>query len=72
MYLKELLLNPSLFSDLQNLMEKVTEDADGELSYEDLQKLLGSTAQESQSFKKFDTDGDEKYSLQELRSALGV
>jgi len=53
-------------------MEKVTEDADGELSYEDLQKLLGSTAQESQSFKKFDTDGDEKYSLQELRSALGV
>nr|XP_009943974.1 PREDICTED: EF-hand calcium-binding domain-containing protein 14 [Opisthocomus hoazin] len=65
---------PGIYSikDLQNLMEKVTEDADGELSYEDLQKLLGSTAQESQSFKKFDTDGDEKYSLQELRSALGV
>ncbi|KAM9280627.1 EF-hand calcium-binding domain-containing protein 14 isoform 2-T2 [Cariama cristata] len=62
----------SSMEDLQNLFEKATEDADGKLSYEDLQKLLGSTAQESQSFKKFDTDGDEKYSLQELRLALGV
>ncbi|XP_051480797.1 EF-hand calcium-binding domain-containing protein 14 isoform X2 [Apus apus] len=58
--------------DLQNLFEKATEDADGKLSHEDLQKLLGSAAQEAQSFKKFDTDGDEKYSLQELRLALGV
>uniref|UniRef100_A0A663ENK5 EF-hand calcium binding domain 14 n=1 Tax=Aquila chrysaetos chrysaetos TaxID=223781 RepID=A0A663ENK5_AQUCH len=62
----------SSIRDLQNLFEKATEDTDGKLSYEDLQKLLGSTAQESQSFKKFDTDGDEKYSLQELRLALGV
>ncbi|NXQ90675.1 EFC14 protein, partial [Nyctibius grandis] len=62
----------SSIEDLQNLFEKATEDADGKLSDEDLQKLLGSTAQESQSFKKFDTDGDEKYSLQELRLALGV
>ncbi|NWU60905.1 EFC14 protein, partial [Pterocles burchelli] len=62
----------SSIEDLQNLFEKATEDADEKLSYEDLQKLLGSTAQESQSFKKFDTDGDEKYSLQELRLALGV
>ncbi|NXN18633.1 EFC14 protein, partial [Indicator maculatus] len=62
----------SSIEDLQNLFEKAAEDADGKLSYEDLQKLLGSTAPESQSFKKFDTDGDEKYSLQELRLALGV
>ncbi|KAF1643323.1 EF-hand calcium-binding domain-containing protein 14, partial [Eudyptes chrysocome] len=62
----------SSIEDLQNLFKKATEDADGKLSYEDLQKLLGSTAQESQSFKKFDTDGDEKYSLQELRLALGI
>ncbi|XP_074953795.1 EF-hand calcium-binding domain-containing protein 14 isoform X2 [Phalacrocorax aristotelis] len=62
----------SSIKDLQNLFEKAAEDADGKLSYEDLQKLLGSTAQESQSFKKFDTDGDEEYSLQELRLALGV
>ncbi|XP_053929291.1 EF-hand calcium-binding domain-containing protein 14 isoform X1 [Cuculus canorus] len=62
----------SSLEDLQKLFERATVDADGKLSYEDLQKLLGSTAQESQSFKKFDTDGDEKYSLQELRLALNV
>ncbi|XP_068809158.1 EF-hand calcium-binding domain-containing protein 14 isoform X2 [Struthio camelus] len=62
----------SRVEDLQNLFEKTTEDADGKLSYEDLQKLFGSTVQELHSFKKFDTDRDEKYSLQELRLALGV
>ncbi|XP_030310996.1 EF-hand calcium-binding domain-containing protein 14 isoform X2 [Calypte anna] len=62
----------SSIEDLQNLFEKAAEDADGKLSHEDLQRLLGSAAQESQSFRKFDTDGDEKYSLQELRLALGV
>ncbi|NWU78222.1 EFC14 protein, partial [Onychorhynchus coronatus] len=62
----------SSIEDLQNLFEKAPEDADGKLSYEDLQKLLGSIAQESQSFKEFDTDGDEKYTLKELRLALGV
>ncbi|XP_030350327.1 EF-hand calcium-binding domain-containing protein 14 isoform X2 [Strigops habroptila] len=62
----------SSIEDLRNFFEKATQDADGKLSHEDLQKLLGSTAQESQSFKQFDTDGDEKYSLQELRLALGV
>jgi len=54
------------------LFDKAPEDADGKLSFEDLQKLLGSAAQDSQIFKKFDTDGDEKYSLEELRLALGV
>ncbi|NXU05182.1 EFC14 protein, partial [Buphagus erythrorhynchus] len=62
----------SSIEDLQKLFEKVPEDADGKLSYRDLQKLLGSTAQESESFKEFDTDGDEKYTLKELRLALGV
>ncbi|NXO72768.1 EFC14 protein, partial [Phainopepla nitens] len=62
----------SSIEDLQKLFEKAPEDADGKLSYKDLQKLLGSTAQESQSFKEFDTDGDEKYTLKELRLALGV
>ncbi|NWX94923.1 EFC14 protein, partial [Nothoprocta ornata] len=61
----------SSIQDLQNLFEKA-DDADGKLSYEDLQKLLGFTVQDLQSFKEFDTDGDEKYSLQELRLALGV
>ncbi|NWS13185.1 EFC14 protein, partial [Pachyramphus minor] len=62
----------SSIEDLQNLFEKAPEDAHGKLSYEDLEKLLGSIAQESQSFKEFDTDGDEKYTLKELRLALGV
>uniref|UniRef100_A0A8D2M1B3 EF-hand calcium binding domain 14 n=1 Tax=Zonotrichia albicollis TaxID=44394 RepID=A0A8D2M1B3_ZONAL len=61
-----------LFADLQKLFEKAPADADGKLSYKDLQKLFGSTAQESESFKEFDTDGDEKYTLKELRSALGL
>ncbi|NXC25446.1 EFC14 protein, partial [Campylorhamphus procurvoides] len=62
----------SSIKDLQNLFGKAPEDADGKLSYEELQKLLGFTAEESQSFKEFDTDGDEKYTLNELRLALGV
>ncbi|XP_035393854.1 EF-hand calcium-binding domain-containing protein 14 isoform X2 [Cygnus atratus] len=62
----------SSIEDLQNLFEKAPEDADGKLSFEDLQKLLGSIAQDSEILKKFDTDGDEKYSLQELRLALGI
>ncbi|XP_021260445.1 EF-hand calcium-binding domain-containing protein 14 isoform X3 [Numida meleagris] len=62
----------SSIEDLQDLYEKAPEGADGKLSFEDLQKLLGPAAQESQIFKKFDTDGDEKYSLEELRLALGV
>lgn len=71
MYLKDFSILV-LFADLQKLFEKAPEDADGKLSFRDLQKLLGSTAQESQSFKEFDTDGDEKYTLKELRLALGV
>ncbi|XP_031457835.1 EF-hand calcium-binding domain-containing protein 14 isoform X2 [Phasianus colchicus] len=62
----------SSVEDLRDLFDKAHEDADGKLSFEDLQKLLGSAAQDSQIFKKFDTDGDEKYSLEELRLALGV
>ncbi|XP_066181028.1 EF-hand calcium-binding domain-containing protein 14 isoform X2 [Sylvia atricapilla] len=62
----------SSIEDLQKLFEKAPADADGKLSYQDLQKLLGSTAQELQSFKEFDIDGDEKYTLKELRLALGV
>ncbi|NWX63218.1 EFC14 protein, partial [Promerops cafer] len=62
----------SSIEDLRKLFEKAPADADGKLSYRDLQKLLGSTAQESQSFKEFDTDGDERYTLNELRLALGV
>uniref|UniRef100_A0A8C3S075 EF-hand calcium-binding domain-containing protein 14 n=1 Tax=Chelydra serpentina TaxID=8475 RepID=A0A8C3S075_CHESE len=58
--------------DLQDLFEKTDQGINGKLSYEDLQTLVGLTIQEPQSLKEFDTDGDEKYSLLELRLALGV
>nr|XP_006111511.1 EF-hand calcium-binding domain-containing protein 14 [Pelodiscus sinensis] len=58
--------------DLQGLFEKTDQGIDGKLSLEDLQTLVGFAIQESQNLKEFDTDGDEKYSLPELRLALGV
>uniref|UniRef100_A0A8C0GXX6 EF-hand calcium binding domain 14 n=1 Tax=Chelonoidis abingdonii TaxID=106734 RepID=A0A8C0GXX6_CHEAB len=61
-----------LLADLQDLFEKTDQGIGGKLSYEDLQTLVGLAIQEPQSFKEFDTDGDEKYSLPELRLALGV
>uniref|UniRef100_UPI00109FC4C4 EF-hand calcium-binding domain-containing protein 14-like n=1 Tax=Podarcis muralis TaxID=64176 RepID=UPI00109FC4C4 len=62
----------SNIEDLQDLFRTISQDSDGKLSYEDLQKLVGSAVYDSQSFKEFDTDGDEKYSLLELRMALGL
>ncbi|XP_044297238.1 EF-hand calcium-binding domain-containing protein 14 isoform X3 [Varanus komodoensis] len=58
--------------DLQDLFRTTSHGTDGKLSYEDLKKLVGSTVQDSQSIKEFDADGDEMYSLPELREALGV
>lgn len=61
-----------LIADLQNLFRAANQGTDGKLSYEDLQNLVGFVLHDSQSFKEFDADGDEKYSLPELRTALGV
>ncbi|XP_062995355.1 EF-hand calcium-binding domain-containing protein 14 [Elgaria multicarinata webbii] len=62
----------SNIEDLQDLFRTTSEGTDGKLSYEDLQNLVGSTVHDSQSFKEFDADGDEMYSLPELRVALGI
>ncbi|XP_066481732.1 EF-hand calcium-binding domain-containing protein 14 isoform X2 [Tiliqua scincoides] len=62
----------SSLEDLQNLFKTINQGTDGKLSYEELQSLVRSTMDDSQSFKEFDADGDEKYSLPELRVALGV
>ncbi|XP_053099907.1 EF-hand calcium-binding domain-containing protein 14 isoform X2 [Hemicordylus capensis] len=62
----------SSIEDLQDLFRTTNQGTDGKLSYEDLQSLVGSSVYDSQSFKKFDSDGDDKYSLPELRVALGV
>uniref|UniRef100_A0ABM5G7Q9 EF-hand calcium-binding domain-containing protein 14 n=1 Tax=Pogona vitticeps TaxID=103695 RepID=A0ABM5G7Q9_9SAUR len=62
----------SNIEDLQNLFRAANQGTDGKLSYEDLRNLVGFTWNDSQNFKEFDADGDEKYSLPELRTALGV
>ncbi|XP_048353218.1 EF-hand calcium-binding domain-containing protein 14 [Sphaerodactylus townsendi] len=62
----------SSVEDLQELFRISNQGTDGKLTYKDLQNLVGITLHDSQSFKEFDTDGDEKYSLPELRAALGV
>lgn len=61
-----------LLVDLQELFRVTNKGTDGKLTYKDLQNLVGVTLHELQSFKEFDADGDEKYSLPELRAALGV
>lgn len=59
-------------ADLQDLLSTTSQGTEGKLSYEELQSLVGSTVHDSQSLKEFDADGDEKYSLSELRVALGI
>ncbi|XP_042318931.1 EF-hand calcium-binding domain-containing protein 14 isoform X2 [Sceloporus undulatus] len=62
----------SNIEDLQDLFRTTNQGTDGKLSYEDLQDLVEATIHDSRSFKEFDTDGDDKYTLQELRVALGL
>ncbi|XP_063153961.1 EF-hand calcium-binding domain-containing protein 14 isoform X2 [Candoia aspera] len=62
----------SNIEDLQNLFRTSSQGTNGKLSYEDLENLVGSTVHVPQSFKEFDEDGDEKYSISELKVALGL
>ncbi|XP_025027450.1 EF-hand calcium-binding domain-containing protein 14 isoform X1 [Python bivittatus] len=62
----------SNMEDLQNLFRASSQGTNGKLSYEDLENLVGSTVRDPQSFKEFDEDGDEKYSISELKVALGL
>ncbi|XP_077189957.1 EF-hand calcium-binding domain-containing protein 14 [Paroedura picta] len=62
----------SSIDDLQELFRVTNKGTDGKLTYKDLQSLVGVTLHDLQSFKEFDEDKDEKYSLPELRAALGV
>ena len=41
-------------------------------SYRELRNLFGSSTPSSQTTKCFDSDGDRRYSLAELRSATGL
>ncbi|XP_068949740.1 EF-hand calcium-binding domain-containing protein 14-like isoform X3 [Petaurus breviceps papuanus] len=62
----------SSLTDLLNLFQKMGQGPEGELSYQDLWNLLGSTIPSAKSMAEFDMDRDGKYSFQELRLAFGI
>ncbi|XP_053325395.1 EF-hand calcium-binding domain-containing protein 14 isoform X2 [Spea bombifrons] len=57
-------------SDLKELFQASGQGINGKLSYVELENLLGAGIPEPQSFLEYDTDGDQKYSFSELKSAL--
>uniref|UniRef100_H3B221 EF-hand calcium binding domain 14 n=1 Tax=Latimeria chalumnae TaxID=7897 RepID=H3B221_LATCH len=59
-------------SDLQDLFQKSGKDADGQLSYQDLQDFCGLAALDLRELLQFDRDGNEQFSLTELKYALGL
>ncbi|XP_043856857.1 EF-hand calcium-binding domain-containing protein 14 isoform X3 [Dromiciops gliroides] len=59
-------------ADLLDLFRRMGQGPEGQLTYQDLWDLLGSAAPSAQSMAKFDTDRDGRYSLSELRLALGL
>uniref|UniRef100_A0A8C6XJI1 EF-hand calcium binding domain 14 n=1 Tax=Naja naja TaxID=35670 RepID=A0A8C6XJI1_NAJNA len=62
----------SNIEDLQNLFRTSSQGTNDKLSYEDLENLVGSTVHDPQSFQEFDGDGDGRYSISELKVALGL
>ncbi|KAM8930553.1 EF-hand calcium-binding domain-containing protein 14 [Pelodytes ibericus] len=58
--------------DLEQLFKLSDQGINGRLSYEELKNILGPGITKPQRFKELDTDGDNKYSYSELKSALGV
>ncbi|XP_036303930.1 EF-hand calcium-binding domain-containing protein 14 isoform X2 [Pipistrellus kuhlii] len=58
--------------DLQDLFHKTGQNMDGELTYQEIWNLLGSTMPAPESLREFDADGDGRYSFLELRTAVGV
>lgn len=61
-----------VLADLQNLFRTSSQGTNDKLTYEDLENLVGSTVHDRQSFQKFDEDGDGRYSISELKVALGL
>ncbi|KAL7985105.1 hypothetical protein Chor_003675 [Crotalus horridus] len=62
----------SNIEDLQNLFRTSSQGTNDKLTYEDLENLVGSTVHGRQSFQEFDEDGDGRYSISELKVALGL
>lgn len=62
----------SSIEDLQDLFHKTGQDVDGKLTYQEISQALGSALPEPERLRTFDSDGDGRYSLPELRVAVGV
>ncbi|XP_070797463.1 EF-hand calcium-binding domain-containing protein 14 isoform X3 [Pituophis catenifer annectens] len=62
----------SKLEDLQNLFRTSSQGTNDKLSYEDLENLVESIVDDPQSFQEFDEDGDGRYSISELKVALGL
>uniref|UniRef100_A0A670XY04 EF-hand calcium binding domain 14 n=1 Tax=Pseudonaja textilis TaxID=8673 RepID=A0A670XY04_PSETE len=62
----------SNIEDLQNLFRTSSQGINDKLSYEDLENLVGYIVHDPQSFQEFDEDGDGRYSITELKVALGL
>ncbi|XP_059110715.1 EF-hand calcium-binding domain-containing protein 14 [Peromyscus eremicus] len=62
----------SSIKDLQDLFHKAGQDADGMLTYQEIWNSLGSAMPRPESLRAFDSNGDGRYSFQELRVALGI
>ncbi|CAO2588566.1 EF-hand calcium-binding domain-containing protein 14 [Lemmus lemmus] len=63
----------SSIKDLQDLFHKTGQDAvDGMLTYQEIWNSLGSGMPRPESLRAFDSNGDGRYSFQELRVALGI
>ncbi|XP_052574272.1 EF-hand calcium-binding domain-containing protein 14 [Peromyscus californicus insignis] len=62
----------SSIKDLQDLFHKAGQDADGMLTYQEIWNSLGSAMPRPESLRVFDSNGDGRYSFQELRVALGI
>ncbi|XP_036034078.1 EF-hand calcium-binding domain-containing protein 14 isoform X2 [Onychomys torridus] len=58
--------------DLQDLFHKAGQDVDGMLTYQEIWNSLGSAIPRPESLRAFDSNGDGRYSFQELRIALGI
>ncbi|XP_028667981.1 EF-hand calcium-binding domain-containing protein 14 [Erpetoichthys calabaricus] len=58
--------------DLTNLFQTVDLDSSGSISYENLKNHFGTSIPEMEELQHFDVDGNEQYSLSELKAALGL